>query len=464
MFNILVVDDEPAMCKMLHKFLKKKGYLVDISSSAEEAINLLTNKYYNLIISDLKLPGIDGVELVKRTRDMGINSDFIIMTAHGTIETAIRSMKLGAFDYIVKPFENAKLLDLINQVQEKQILLAEFARETLFDKKGFDEIIGCSEAIKKVIVLAKKVAAKSATVLLLGESGTGKGVLARAIHKNSPRANKPFLEVNCGVLKDTLLESELFGHKRGSFTGAYKDKLGKFSLAKDGTIFLDEIGELSPLTQTKLLRVLQDGEFEPVGGIATLKSTARIIAATNRDLEKEMAQGKFREDLYYRLNVINITLPPLRERIDDIPLLVKHFIKIYAERPLKINKDAMELLLNYLWPGNIRELENVIERATILCEGDVITRNDLPDKLIKLDSKKVNIPFSQDGSETKSGQSSLTLHESEKQMIIEALKKCKFNKTKAAQMLGITRRALYTRLKRYNIDTEKLSIYNSTLQ
>lgn len=445
--KILIIDDEEHMCWALKKAMQQEGYEALTATSGSKGIEILKEKGPSLVLLDLKMPGMDGLEVLKIIKEIHPKIPVIMITAHGTIETAIEAMKLGADDYITKPFDLDELKIVVAQALKYSNLVSQvsFLRSELSKKYG--EIIGESAAIKEVIMLIDRVAATNASVLITGESGTGKEITALTIHQASPRKEYPFVAVNCAALPEQLLESELFGHEKGAFTGAAALKPGRFEIADKGTIFLDEIGEMSPTMQAKLLRVLQERAFERVGGTETLHVDVRIISATNIDIKKAVEEGKFREDLYYRLNVVHIHLPPLRERKEDIPLLVNYFLKKYmlGTYPVKkISPEAMELLMNYHWPGNIRELQNVIERSIIICPGDTILPEHLPKELQQQQSNAVEtiVHFPDTG---------ISLEEVEKQLILTALKKSKGNQTKAAQLLGITRSALIYRSQKYNI-------------
>ncbi|MBM7853999.1 two-component system NtrC family response regulator [Desulfohalotomaculum tongense] len=448
--KILIIDDEEHMCWALKRAMEQEGYQAITATSGNKGISLLKNKGPSLVLLDLKMPGMDGMEVLKVIKEIHPKIPVIMITAHGTIETAIEAMKLGANDYITKPFDLDELKMVVKQALKYSELVSEvsFLRSELSKKYG--TIIGESPAIKEVILLIERVAATNATVMITGESGTGKEVTALAIHQASDRRDYPFVPVNCAALPEQLLESELFGHEKGAFTGAVALKRGRFELADKGTIFLDEIAEMSPAMQAKLLRVLQERSFERVGGTETLHVNVRIIAATNRDIRELIRKGEFREDLYYRLNVIHIHLPPLRERRDDIPLLANNFLRKYmmGTYPVKdIDPEAMELLVNYDWPGNIRELQNVIERAVIICRGNKILPEHLP---IELQQKADNNQFAVE-TIVNFPDSGISLEQVEKELILKALEKSKGNQTKAAQLLGITRSALIYRSQKYNI-------------
>ncbi|MCL6611070.1 MAG: sigma-54 dependent transcriptional regulator [Peptococcaceae bacterium] len=446
--KILVIDDEEHMCWALERAMRQEGYQVLTTTRGREGLELIKEEGPSLVILDLKMPEMDGMEVLKKARELNPKLPVIILTAHGTIETAIEAMKTGASDYLTKPFD----LDELKLVIKQNLVMSQLMNEVNFLRseltKKYRKMVGESPAIKEVTRLIEKVANSNATVLITGESGTGKEVAAVAIHQNSPRRDYPFVPVNCAALPENLLESELFGHEKGAFTGAVARKLGRFELADKGTIFLDEIAEMPLNMQVKLLRVIQEKSFERVGGNETLHVDVRIIAATNRDLTSAMEKGQFREDLYYRLNVVQIHLPPLRERKEDIPLLANFFLEKLRPTYLvnKISDDAMKLLCKYNWPGNIRELQNVLERAAIISHGNEITANDLPREFQAASVKSggetvVNIP-----------DTGISLEELEKELILKALEKSKGNQTRAAQLLGITRSALLYRIQKHGLN------------
>lgn len=384
MENILIVDDEKNYLLVLEDLLLEEGYEVVTADTAQKALEIIEAHELDVVITDMKMPGMDGMALLERVHAQHPDLPVIMMTAYGSVEKAVEAMRKGAFDYILKPFENEEFKLTVRKAIDHFQLVCQnrYLTRELQDRYQFDNIIGKSAPMQRIYRLIEKVAPSKATVLVTGESGTGKELIARAIHFNSPRAERPFISVNCGALPETLLESELFGHEKGAFSGAVSQRKGRFELANEGTLFLDEISEMSPPLQVKLLRVLQEMEFERVGGTQTIKVDVRIVAASNRELRVEVADKRFRSDLFYRLNVVHVNLPPLRDRKDDIPLLVNHFLKKFAGEGgscgLRLEPEAMRLLLDYPWPGNVRELENVIERAVILCSGDEILVKDLP--------------------------------------------------------------------------------------
>ena len=442
--SVLVVEDEEVMRAILRQLLEDSGYDVFTADSAESALQIFTDHEISVTLTDIKMSGKDGLELLDQIKLIDEQAVVIIMTAYSSVDSAIAALRKGAYDYVTKPFVNEDLLQTVRNAATQRQLFHEnrLLRRELNRKYNFSEIIGKSESLQRVFDLINKVADTTANVLIQGESGTGKELIARSIHFNSERANKPFLAVNCGALPESLLESELFGHTKGSFTGAVADKKGLFRSVAGGTLFLDEVGEMPLVLQVKLLRALQEHEVTPVGATAPQTFDARIIAATNKTLETEVAAGRFREDLFYRLNVVEITVPPLRERRDDIPLLAKHFAsksargRQSAEKPFA--KETMQSLVNYDWPGNVRELENAIERAVIL-SGAVIDLESLPPKLSGGGTFGVR---DTDGFRQ-------TLEEMERQYVFKVLDSVGDDKTQAANILGIDLSTLYRKLKRY---------------
>jgi DNA-binding NtrC family response regulator len=426
---------------MLNRVLSSEGFIVKEAINGLEALKRLEEEDYSLVLLDLKMPGLNGIETLKKIRELDINLPIIMISAYGSISEAVEAMKLGALDYLIKPFDIEELKIIVERAIKQYELRVEniYYREEEEKRFNFDEIIGKSKTIKRVLEMVKSVSVTPATVLITGESGTGKELIARAIHKNSPGNKNPFVVVNCVAFSSHLLESELFGHEKGAFTGAISKRIGRFEMAKGGTIFLDEIGEVDPVIQTKLLRFLQEKEFERVGSSKSIKVDVRILSATNLDLKKKAEDNNFRQDLYYRLNVFNIEVPPLRERKEDIPLLVEHFIhkydKILNKKVEEISPQAMELLLNYDYPGNIRELENILERSMIMA------KNNIMDETYFAFINKEN--FSE-----KKG----TLKEAEKELIIKYLIQNKSNRTKTAELLGISRRSLQNKIKEYQIE------------
>ncbi len=440
--HILVCDDEESQRELLAGFLRNCGYTVTTAGNGKEAIEKNRTTSFDLAILDLKMPEIDGIETMKQMKEIDPQTYFIILTGFGTVESAVQAIKLGAFDYLTKPIDLKKLELLINHIYEDEIIRQEIAtlKEQVNEKFNFEQFVAQSPKMQDIVALIPRVSQADASVLILGESGTGKEMVARLIHEASPRKNFRFVPISCAALPETLIESELFGYERGAFSGAEKRKIGKFELADKGTLFLDEIGDLPLTVQVKLLRVLQEFTFERLGGNIPIKVDVRLICATNQDLKKKIAEGTFREDLYYRLNVVTVTLPPLRERKEDIKPLVELFIKKFAAKGRKqvkgITKEALNILLRYDWPGNIRELENVIERALVLCRGDWIDIKDVP-----LQSAPVS-------KNLKNGD----LRELEKNHIKEVLEKNNWNLGASASQLGIHRNTLRRKIKEYNLN------------
>jgi DNA-binding NtrC family response regulator len=444
---ILIVEDEEILREILRRLLESAGYSVATASSAEAALEIFTTNAVAVTLTDIRMTGMDGLELLDQIKSVDAEALVVIMTAFSSVDSAIAALRKGAYDYITKPFVNEDLLQTVKNALRQHELFSEnrALRRELEQKYSFSEIIGTSEALQNVFRLVEKVAATNTNILIQGESGTGKELVARAIHHHSQRAAKPFLAVNCGALPESLLESELFGHTKGAFTGAVADKKGLFRSAEGGTVFLDEIGEMSQPLQVRLLRALQEHEVTPLGASAPVKFDARIIAATNRDLEKAVETNDFREDLFYRLNVIEIWLPPLRARREDVPLLVRHFIKKIARAqnsPEKsIAPEAMGALVSYNFPGNVRELENAIERAFTL-SGDEIDVSSLPPRI--KNSAAHALPVR----DTESFRP--TLEEVERRYIFDILNSVNQDKTEAANILGIDLSTLYRKLKRYD--------------
>jgi DNA-binding NtrC family response regulator len=439
--TVLVVDDEPSNLSSLRKIFEREQMRVLTAEDAKSALDLVRRHRVQVALIDLMMPGTSGAELLRALREVAPDTESVLMTAYGTVETAVQAMRDGAYDFVEKPLKRMNIVKSVRKAAERQLLLAEnrsLRRELRM--LTHREIVGQSSALRRVLDVSNQAAPSSATVLLLGESGTGKELIARHIHGRSSRAGGPFVAVNCSAIPESILEGELFGHERGAFTGAVSRRDGRFARAAGGSLFLDEIGELTPAVQVKLLRVLQEGEYEPLGG-DTVRADVRIIAATNRNLQQEVEAGRFREDLYYRLNVIAITAPPLRSRRDDVPLLVDHFLGIYCAkngRPrLSLSSEALAKLLDYSWPGNVRELENVIERAAVLCASDTLTLADLPDAVTRASAPAPsNLVF----------EVGTPLAEVEQRMIRETLKRTEGDKSLAAQLLGISTRTIYRKL------------------
>lgn len=449
-YNILIIDDEPAQRDILMGYLRKKGYKMYSASSGKEGIDISKNNPVDIIFSDFKMPDLNGIEVLEQVKKINPEISFVIVTAYGTIENAVKALKFGAFDYISKPVDLDELDLMIERIIENRILKSEnqLLKLQLQEKYKISSIVSQSQKMEKVINIAARVSASKANVLITGENGTGKEVLAKAIHYISPRKDAPFVTVNVPALSETLLESELFGHEKGAFTGADKMKKGRFEIAHGGTIFLDEVGDIPGSIQVKLLRILQEHQFERVGGTELIEVDVRIIAATNKNLEEKIKEGTFREDLFYRLNVVSIKIPPLRERKEDILPLVESFIEKYCKennKPwLELSKETADVLMKYNYPGNVRELENIIERAVVLTRDKFITLNDLP----------INIRgFKEEKSLGSLNEGSLAeqVEALEKQLIFDALQQSGGNQTKAGKLLGLTERNLRYKMKKYDI-------------
>lgn len=448
-FTILVIDDEKNIRSGLEEALKLDGYDVVLASDGEEGLEIALHNEIDLVITDLRMPKVSGEEVLRRVTTETPGIPVIVLTGHGTVESAVDAMRSGAYDFLTKPLNLDRLSLLVKRaLQSRELLLQhrELEKE-IADRKSFEHIIGKSPAIMKVFDVVKRVAPTKASVLITGESGVGKELIANALHNLSPRKEHPFVKVHCAALAETLLESELFGHEKGSFTGAIARKRGRFELAHSGTIFLDEIGEIDQSVQIKILRVLQEKKFERVGGEETLEVDVRVITATNRDLEKEIIDGKFREDLFYRLNVVRIHVPSLRERKDDLPLMISAFMHEFSEENGKkiegIDPKALSVLYGYEWPGNVRQLRNCIESAVVMSSGSIITLDDLPPSIRPLDvAPSLFIPVG------------VTIAEAEKQVIIQTLSAQNGNKTKTAEILGIGRKTLHRKLGEYGIDSK----------
>ncbi len=453
--NILLVDDEQPIREALLLLLKNAEYRISGCGSGQEAVQHLENEQFDIVVTDLFLPDITGIDILKKAKELSPAIEVILITGHASAETAVRAMKEGAFDYITKPLNIEELRVIITKAIEKQQILSEniSLKKQLRDKYEFSNIIGSSPAMQKVFSRITKVIKTDSTVLVLGDSGTGKELIAKAIHSNGPRRDKPFIAVHCGAIPENLLESELFGHTKGAFTGAIRDKMGKFEAANHGTIFLDEIATLPMHLQIKLLRVLQEQEVERIGSNKPIKLDVRIISATNVNLEEEVKRGNFRDDLFYRLNVIPVTLPPLRERVEDILPLVRHFLVKYCkemDRPLmSIAREALMALEVYNWPGNVRELENVVERTVALTEGDQITLSDLPSNITRSYSEQEELPTRVTSRGVDLGK---VLTDIEQKMISDALSLSDGVKARAAALLNMNRTTLVEKMRRLGMD------------
>ncbi len=449
--NILVVDDERGLCAGVQEALKREGYAVDAANDAPAALKLVGERLYNLVITDMKMPEMSGLQLMQQARQKSRDTLFILMTAYGTVESAVEAMKEGAYDYLSKPLDMQRLRALVLKALEFQALVSENNELRLRLQKRAEPglLVGNSEAMRRVTQLADEVARSEVTVLIEGESGTGKEIVARSIHLNSPRADKPFISVNCAALPEQLLEAELFGHVKGAFTGAVADKPGRFQLADGGTLFLDEIGDLSSKGQGDLLRVLEDGTFRMVGGTKMMRVNVRVVAATNKKLQEAVAAGKFREDLWYRLQIVPIVIPPLRERAEDIPLLVEsfleHFTAKHKRRRKKLSNEVLQLCQRFPWPGNVRQLRNLIERLVLTCKSATIEIADLPDFLRAHDRNATTFTI----------RPGMTLAEVEKLLIRQTLTHVTANREEAAKLLGISRRSLQYKLKEYDSQNEE---------
>ncbi len=449
-YSILIVDDEDAQRSILKGYLEKKGYKIYSASSGIEGINAVQNNLIDIVLSDFKMPDKTGLEVLEAVKKINPEISFVILTAYGTVENAVKAMRLGAFDYISKPVDLDELDLMIERIIEHKNLKSEIQilKNQLKEKFKINSFISHSPKMEDILSLAVRAADSKATILVTGESGTGKEVLAKSIHYVSPRKEKPFVAVNIPALPETLLESELFGHEKGAFTGADKAKKGRFELADGGTIFLDEIGDIPINLQVKLLRVLQEHQIERVGSSENIDIDVRIIAATHQNLEQKIKEGTFREDLFYRLNIVSLNIPPLRERKEDILPLIEHFIEKYAKEnnrnKLSLSKEAIDLLIKYNFPGNVRELENVIERAVVLCRSEAITLNDLPN-VVKGFKAENEIP------QIQSGNLIDQVEELEKKLIFDALSNANGNQSQAGRMLGLTERNLRYKMQKYGI-------------
>jgi DNA-binding NtrC family response regulator len=465
MSRLLVIDDDDIVRDLLDGFFREKGFDVTLAADGQAGLDLLKEEKFDLVFLDIVMPGMDGMAVLKEMSGMNISTPAIMLTALGTVKSAVDAMKLGAFDYLTKPFVLEELL----LVAERALDLTRLQKENVSLKRqlkrkyDFNMLTGASPQMQKVFDLIGKIADTDATVLIYGESGTGKERVAKTIHYNSSRGQSAFVPVNCAAIPKDLLESELFGHEKGAFTGAINTRIGRFELANGGTVFLDEIGELHPALQVKILRVLQEREFERVGGTRTLKVDLRVLAATNKDLEKATMEGAFREDLFYRLNVIPLHLPPLRERQEDIPLLMEHFVTEFSRRkkkePLRMSPEAMDCLMNYHWPGNVRELENLMERLVILNDSGTVTLTDLPERF-----HAIRPPAAQEGRlkglvpptsmvlPDEGIDLNSVLDEVERNLILQAMKTVGGVKSKAAAMLGLNRTTLLEKMKKKGVN------------
>lgn len=462
--RILVVDDEQAIRMALVKFLNLQGYEAEGAGDGTEAIEMSKSKTYDLVITDLKMPSLSGIELIQELKKLNPEISSIVMTAFGTIESAVEAIKSGAFHYVTKPFELDDVALLVEKALQFKALKEENVqlKQQVVEKYGLDNIIGCSEKLKTVFKTVNQVCQTDTNVLILGESGTGKELFAKAIHYKSKRATKPLITVNCGAIPENLLESELFGYMKGAFTGAVSNKIGKFQAADGGTIFLDEIGDMSLNLQVKLLRMLQEKCFEPVGSTQTVNVDVRVIAATHQDLEKMVQEGKFRQDLFYRLNVIPLQIPPLRDRLDDMPLLIDYFAKKSCREnnvssPL-FDADTIKILSSYKWPGNVRELQNTIERLVVLKPGQKVTVTDLPQKFTSADQTqffKPTFAIPDTGISLKN-----VVEEFENTLICKALDKTGWNKNQAASLLKLNRTTLVEKIKKKNLVKPVLNLHN----
>lgn len=449
--TILIVEDDSLVRESLFEVLNREGYQVTLAPSGAQGFERLAENSYDLILLDLRLPDMSGLSFLNQCREQYPSSDVIMMTSFGTIETAVEAMRAGAVNYLTKPINDDEIKILIRRLFETRGIREEniHLKEELSKKKShFHNIVGSDPKMQKIYSLIQAIRDTDTTVLITGESGTGKGLIAQAIHYSDPaRKDGPYVEVSCGAIPRELLESELFGHVKGAFTSAIRDRMGRFELANGGTVLLDEIDSLPPYLQVKLLRILQQKVFERVGDTRTIRVDVRIIASTNRDLDEEIKRGNFREDLYYRLNVITIEAPPLRQRKEDIPQLVEHFLKIYNSRMKRridgVSQDAMKMLANYDWPGNVRELENLLERACVLAQGNIIDIQNLPEDF---PSRALNLESSSNGGSLKE-----VLREPEKKIIVEALKQAGWNRKKAATILSINRTTLYNKMRKHRL-------------
>jgi DNA-binding NtrC family response regulator len=444
-FKILFVDDDRQILELVHQFLLHRGIQVSTSPSASEALQSVAETPYDVVFSDLMMPEMDGLELLKAVKQASPDTEVVIVTGHGSIETAIQALKLGGYDYLQKPINFDRLQILLERIWENKRLREEndFIKQRLKDRYKYDELVGISPRMQQVYEIIDRISMGTPTVLIQGESGTGKELVANVIHRNSQRRHNPFIPVNCGAISEHLLESELFGHVKGAFSGAIRDAVGLFKAADSGTLFLDEIAEIPPSLQVKLLRALQEQRIRRVGDVRETPVDVRVIAATNKILEDEIESDRFRKDLYYRLNVIAIHMPALREIKEDVPFLIHHFIRRFSRkndnRVLNVSQEAMDILIKYQWPGNVRELENVIERAYALCVGDTIAPADLPPEIQNF------------GETLRVSETNFNLKDNEIRLIRQALRTTQGNKAKTARLLGINLSTVYRKMDKYGI-------------
>lgn len=447
---ILIVDDDAGQRQLIEFWLQEEGYSTLLASDGKAGLQLFEEKSPRLVVADIRMPGMDGLDLLSHIKGINQDTPVILVTAFGTVDNAVEAMKLGAADYILKPLNADELKLIVRRALEHQQLLEEnrYLRDFAATGFRFENLVGRSRKMREVCDLALQVARRDSTVLVTGESGTGKELLAKAIHQNSLRSAKPFVTINCGAIPETLIESELFGHRKGSFTGALADRIGKFEAANEGTVFLDEISDMKPSLQVKLLRVIQEREIDKIGHPHPIKLNVRILAATNRSLRNLIEDGQFRDDLFYRLSVVTLNLPPLRERKEDIPLLVEHFLGKYCGRynlPLiAVDEDALKILTEYNWPGNVRELENVIEHVVVLGKGELIRAEHLPAEIREAKPRIANVAL-----ELPEG--GISLEEVEKEILLQALERHNWNQSRAAKYLDITRKTLIYRMEKYAI-------------
>ncbi len=445
--RILVVDDETDICKALDLLLRKEGYEVVTANSAEEAIEKLKASFFDVLITDLKMGKMDGMELLTRAKEISPDTASVMMTAFSSIESAVEAMKRGASDYIVKPFLNEEIKLTLRKILEQRKLVTEniALKQQISQKIAFKDMVYVSESMNKIIETLEKVIPTKSNILILGESGTGKGLIAEMVHSNSPRRDNPFISINCSAIPEGLLESELFGYKKGAFTGAVADKLGMIAIANNGTLFLDEIGDMPVSLQAKILKVIETGELQPLGDTKKKQVDVRIISATNVDIEQRIKEGRFREDLYWRLNVIEIKIPPLRERKDDVEVIAKHFIQRFNEEHKKnikgFDNAAMASLIAYSWPGNVREVKNIVERAVVLAEGEYITVDNLPEKIKQKSEQSVE-----------TSPLKVYLGDYEKSLLMKVYQNHNKNKEETAKALGIDLATLYRKFKKFGIE------------